>query len=189
MKTSKTPDKLAKNASKLHKKVGEILTSSPMFSNYEVRQEYRVSAVNPEFDSNREKFDWAVLGAKIVVECHGQQHYSPVRFGGISEDQAKRNLTELQEKDRIKRQAAQEAGWAYVVVRYDEEDLDEESLLERIREALVEPVIKKSLKRIKSMFKSVPAKIPKPKKYNWPKGQKIPSRPFPKRKKDADTSN
>lgn len=185
MKSSKTPRQTAKNASKLHKHVGELLTNSQMFKQYIVRQEYRVSAVNPNFESNREKFDWAILGAKIIVEVHGQQHYGPVRFGGIDEDQAKRNFSGLRERDEAKRQAAEEAGWAYIVVKYNEPNITEDELLQRIRDTLANMVVRSSFEKIKKIVaKSVKqkAKIPKPDKYNWPKG-KIPSRPFPRKKK------
>ncbi|MHA2069837.1 MAG: hypothetical protein ACXABY_36190, partial [Candidatus Thorarchaeota archaeon] len=61
MKRAKIPEQLAKNASKQHKYVGELLQENPMFRNYMIRQEYPVSRVNPSYESNREKFDWVVL--------------------------------------------------------------------------------------------------------------------------------
>lgn len=189
MKTSKTPIKLAKNASKLHKRVGELITNSEMFKAYEIRQEYRVSAVNPDFHSNREKFDWVILGANIAIECHGKQHYVPTRFGGPKdEEKAKRELRKLQDRDESKRQAALEAGWAYVIVRYDELDITEEELLERIRVALAATIVNKSFDAVSSIVKkgkeAKPVKKAKIKnRSNWPKGQKIPSRPFPKKRK------
>lgn len=176
MKTSKLPRQLSKNASQYHKKVGELL-SDPVFSGYKVRQEYPVKKVNPGFSSGREKFDWAVLDLRVVVEIMGQQHFSPVCFGGIDKEQALRNLRDTRARDENKRIAALEAGWGYVVLKFDEiKDLTVDKLIRIITFANIV---------------SGPADLVKPKKtekprrkYNWPTGQKIPSRKFPKRIKN-----
>ena len=136
MKTSKTPIQLAKNASKLHKKVGELLTSNDFFKNYEIRQEYSVSRVNPTYKSNREKFDWAILGLKVIIEVHGIQHFKPVCFGGMEIDEAKKIFRKRQEVDHKKENAAREAGWAFVVVKYSEPKIGQAELTERILGAL-----------------------------------------------------
>ncbi len=177
MKRAKTPQQLAKNASKLHKHVGQLLVG--LFPNYEVRQEYPVSKVHVGFKSNREKFDWVVLGLNVVVEVHGEQHYRPVCFGGITGDQAKRNFRKRQEVDWDKQDAAQRAGWAYLVVKYDEKKMTAEELSSRISEAI---------ENSKPAEEITPAK-PKAKiqgrgfqkiegyKHKWPTRQ-IPSRKF-----------
>jgi len=139
MRKTRTPTQSAKNASKLHKRVGELLASeeSP-YKHYEIRQEYHVSMVNPDYSSNREKFDWVILGLNIVIEIHGEQHYGPVCFGGMTIDKAKRNFLRRLELDEEKKKAAEEALWAYVVVKYNEKDLGLEELIEKISEALAE---------------------------------------------------
>ena len=114
-----------------------MLEGSP-FKNYEIRQEYYVSMVNPDYLSNREKFDWAILGLKVIIEVHGEQHFSPVCFGGITIDEAKRNFLRRLQLDEEKKNAATEALWAYVVVKYDEKDLNLEQLIEKVTEALRE---------------------------------------------------
>lgn len=193
MKTSKTPDKLAKNASKLHKRIGELLTNCEMFKNYEIRQEYRVSAVNPDFNSNKEKFDWAILGANIVIECHGKQHYQKTRFGGTKDDEkTTREFIKLKDRDEKKKQAAEEAGWAYVVVSYQEENITEEELLEKIRIVLANIIVKKSFNTMTEIIKKGhQTKVNKSKSKiqncsNWSKGQKIPSRLFSKKPKEKN---
>lgn len=180
MKKSKLPRQLASNASTLHKHVGELLTSIEALKGYEIRQEYPVKKVNPEFKSGREKFDWVVLGAKIVIECHGEQHYMPVCFGGVDEDEAKRNLMDVQERDEKKQKAAEDAGWTYVVVRYDEPKITAEQLSKKIGEALAVTIVERSMKAMMGMVDSV--KKTTIKKTTWP-NRKIPSRPFPKREK------
>lgn len=184
-KPSKTPLKLAKNASKLHKHIGKLLDSCSMFKNFEIRQEYRVKAVNSDFESNREKFDWVVLGMKVVIECHGRQHYIPTRFGGPEDKQKKlRDFRALQERDEAKRKAAEDAGWVYIVVSYKEENITEEELLERIRHeitkaalvktdkslSLLELIIKKKKEPAKNKAKIQSRGFQKPAGgYKWPK--------------------
>lgn len=183
MRSTKTPRQTAQNASALHKHVGELLTSIEAFKGYEIRQEYPVKKVNPAFPSGREKFDWVILGAKIVVECHGEQHYMPVCFGGVDEDEAKRNLLAVQERDAEKKEAAEKVGWTYVVVRYDEPKITAEQLSSRIGEALAVTFVEKSMQAMMSMVASV--KKTAAKKAVWP-NRKIPSRPFPKKEKRND---
>ena len=134
MKTTKIPTQLAKNASKLHKHIGLLLVE--LYPHFDVRQEVSVSRINPSFKSNREKFDWVVLRMNIVIEVMGEQHFTPVCFGGITGDQAKRNFVKRQEVDYEKEQAAREAGWAYVVVKYDEKKITGKELFSRINESL-----------------------------------------------------
>lgn len=187
MKKSKVPAKLARNASKLHKKIGTLLTESHVFRGYEIRQEYRVSDVNPEFKSNREKFDWVILGLNVVIEVHGEQHYSPVCFGGISEEEAIEKYKDTKKRDREKKEAACMMGWAYVVVKYDEKDITEEELSYKIKQALAKIIITKSMYKINKMTEKSnnekKAKIQsrgfqkKDGKYQWPK-KKIQSKGF-----------
>jgi hypothetical protein len=87
-------------------------------------------------------------------------------------EEAEHNLKKRREVDLTKQTAAEEAGWAYIVVKYTEKYLGLYTLTERIAEALghvpggvVAP-------------KKEKVKIPQPTKYNWPKGQKIPGRKF-----------
>ena len=177
MKRSKIPAQLAKNASKLHKRVGELLTSedSP-YRFYEIRQEYRVSDVNPTYKSNREKFDWVILNLKVVIEIHGEQHHKAVTFGGISPEEAPDNFKRRIELDQQKQEAAQKAGWGYVVVSYKEKNISIDELIDKIIEAA-----ESASEDIPKLSKPYKAKIPTREKYNWPK-KKIPSRPFRSKK-------
>lgn len=187
MKKSKMPLQTAKNASKLHKHVGKLLQE--LFPNYEVRQEYSVSRVNPGFASNREKFDWVVLGLQIVIEIHGIQHYVPTCFGGITIEEAKKIFEKRQKVDAEKQEAALEAGWAYLVVKYTEKNISLIELSERISESIdnmseakkIEPARPKAKIQSRGFVSGQKQKIPgrpfqKPKeKYKWPK-RKIKNR-------------
>ena len=181
MKKTKTPVQLAKNASKMHKLVGELLVcdESP-YRNYEIRQEYHVSMVNLDYKSNREKFDWAILGLNVIIEVHGEQHFSPICFGGITIDEAKRNFLKRLQLDHEKQEAAQEALWAYVVVKHNEKDLTLEKLTKRITEALEavpEGVYKQEKPKTKIQGRGFQKREGK---YQWPT-RKIQSRPFQKK--------
>lgn len=176
MKRSKLPTQLAKNASKLHKHIGELLTGeNSLFANYELRQEYHVSKVNPDHSSNREKFDWAILGLDVVIEVHGEQHYRPVCFGGATEDEAERNFRRRLELDEEKKLAAEEACWGYVVVKYNEKDITIQELTQRILDACSNK--NSGIHRPKK--KKV--KIPQRGNQSWPK-KKLQSRGFGQKK-------
>ena len=168
MKTSKIPTNLAKNASKLHKHVGELLVQ--LYPGYEIRQEYCVSKVNPKFTSAREKFDWVIIKLNVVIEVHGEQHYLPVCFGGISEEKAIKNLEKRKKVDAKKQKAAEDAGWAYLVIPYWDDRIKIESLKELIIEAIEKagPLenFKKPVQKLKSKGFQKP---PEGYKYQWAK--------------------
>jgi len=69
------------NASSLHKQVGELLRNSPLFKTQEIYQEYPLDKVNSKYKT-RYHYDWVIPKLKIIVECHGAQHYEPVAFNG-----------------------------------------------------------------------------------------------------------
>lgn len=154
--------------------MGKLLEE--LFPNYEVRQEYSVSRVNPGFPSNREKFDFIVLGLKIVIEAHGIQHYNPICFGGITIDRAKKIFAKRQKVDTEKQEAAQKAGWAYLVVKYTEKKIGPKELSERISETIKNTTPAEEIKPAKPK-----AKI-KNRGFVAGGGEKIPNRPFQKLK-------
>jgi hypothetical protein len=136
LKRTKPPADLAANVSKLHKRVLDLLTgdTSP-YRFYDIRQEYPVNKVNPEFRSGREKFDVVILGLNVIIEIHGEQHFNEVCFGGKPLHEAKEDLIKRKRMDRKKQQAAEEVFWAYVVVRFDEKNITLEELSNKIRVA------------------------------------------------------
>jgi hypothetical protein len=125
MKTRRLQTAYRSIASKLHRKVGDILRSSPVFSGWKVYQEYPVNRLNPDFSDGRCKFDWVILDLKIVIECHGRQHYESVCFGGEPE-KAIAAFHRMKQRDEAKREAAIAVGFSYLVVPYwDEKIVDE----------------------------------------------------------------
>lgn len=114
MKSSRFKYEYRKSASKLHRIVGDILRSSKLFQNYQVLQEYPVCKINPNHKSGREHFDWVLLDLKCVIEVMGGQHYK-VAFGC-----GQTGLKDIQERDERKKQAAIDAGFVYIAIKFDE---------------------------------------------------------------------
>jgi hypothetical protein len=107
------------SASKGHKKVGEILRTSPYFANHQSYQEWPVDKINPDWKSGREHFDWVVPSLKLVIEFHGQGHYTNIRFGGISIEESIKKFEEQKIRDEGKKQVALNAGWTYIAIPYN----------------------------------------------------------------------
>lgn len=137
MKKSRLNPNYRDNASRLHKAVGDMLKKSEFTRTLNVYQEYPVNKVTPYFDSGREKFDWIILNWNVVIECHGEQHYFPVCFGGISQEEAKRKFEAQQLRDEAKKEAVTKAGWTYIIFKYDE-DVTFPKLIQKIDEAAPE---------------------------------------------------
>lgn len=119
MKSSRFQFEYRATASKRHRQVGEIFRSHPYFINYISYQEYPVNKVDPNYLSGREHFDWVVPQLKLVCEVHGEQHYGPTCFGGISQQEAVDAFNALRIRDRAKENAAVSAGWTYISISPD----------------------------------------------------------------------
>lgn len=126
MKNSRFKTEYRQSASKLHKAVGDVLKSSPLFRNYNVYQEYPVSRVNSNYTRNSEHFDWVISDIKLVIECHGKQHFEVSDFSGKEEDGGLSKFRAQRIRDTKKRLAATEAGYTYIVVKYDDKNIDED---------------------------------------------------------------
>lgn len=123
-----------KSASKLHRAVGDCIRSSEVLSGFNVYQEYPVNKIDPSYHSGREKFDWVLSTIKVVIECHGLQHYKPVTFGSGSKE-AHESFSDQIIRDTLKKDAAIRMGYTYVVVPHtDENKITEEYLLNLIKE-------------------------------------------------------
>ena len=105
------------NASKLHRKVGDTLRSSPFFSSHLIFQEYPINRIDSSYKGSH-FYDWVILDLLIVIECHGEQHYEKINFGGISDDDAHSNFLAQRYRDRKKMDAAIKAGFTFIEVPY-----------------------------------------------------------------------
>lgn len=124
-----------KNASKLHKAVGEVLRNDERLAHIPSFQEYHVNKVNPDYLSGAHKFDWVIPRLKVVIECHGRQHYEVTAFDGDI-DKAVDSFREMKERDQAKKEAALAADWAYIVIPYTHEKrVTGDLIFDRLEEA------------------------------------------------------
>lgn len=165
MKTNRFQFEYRKSASKLHRAVGDCLRDSEVFCNYKIYQEYPVNRINPDADS-RWHYDWVIYQLKVVIECHGEQHYRPVAFGGDIE-QAVSNFEDQKIRDNEKKQAALTTGWIFVEIPFNMIDISESSILElielgrnQIDEYIKEDIAPKR-NEIKDLYKEKQKKIRK----------------------------
>lgn len=103
----------AANASKLHQAFGNMLMEAG-YESYTIVQEPMVKDLCPGYKP-KHRFDYYVQELNVIVELHGEQHYEPVEFGGISEQEARLNYIRQVRCDARKMEAALNAGYAYVV--------------------------------------------------------------------------
>lgn len=118
MSSSRFQFEYRQNASALHKKVGNLIRDGGTFvGQQEVYQEYPVNRVNSDYPDSSHHFDWVVPNLKVVIECHGKQHYVATAFDGDYEA-ALVSFEELKGRDKAKKEAALEAGFTYIEVPY-----------------------------------------------------------------------
>ena len=131
-------DDYAKNASKRHKEVGEVLSDPHgSFANYKVFQEVSVKEINPDHPDYRSKVDWYIPDLRVAIEVQGEQHYNPVDFGGEGKDKATLHFVKGQLRDVTKAMALAQVGIALVEISPDDE-ITEEELVQRITSRLQE---------------------------------------------------
>jgi len=128
-------EKPAHSASKRHKLLYEIFTSSSFFSNYVIKQEVPIRDLVPGYATGRHRADWFIQDLGIVIEVMGEQHSNLVRFGNISKELALTNLINTRTRDSMKKNALEEEGYTYIEIKYDEE-LSESSLMTKINKAI-----------------------------------------------------
>ena len=117
------------SSSKLHKAVGEILRTDPKLKNFRSLQEYPL----PRPHANMH-IDWMVLDFNLAIEIHGEQHYMPVTFGGITEEEATKRFLEQQKRDKQKKSICQSLGWKTLDIPYT---VKNEDIAQLILDAIV----------------------------------------------------
>jgi hypothetical protein len=134
MKSSRFDYAYNENASYGHCHIGNLLRNSKYFKNYRIFQEYPVSRINPAIKNNKLKYDWVILDLKVVIEIMGVQHECPTRWSKqVTEQQMYENFYDLQRRDRIKKNAAIDAGYTYIAIQYkDIDSVDEEFILNKL---------------------------------------------------------
>jgi hypothetical protein len=129
MKVARFKQEYRKSTSQLHRKIGEILKTSPSFRFYRIYQEYPVSKINPNCTNQRLRFDWVILDLKLIIEGMGKQHEIPTDFSGKAEDGGVSQFQNIQYRDKLKKDFAENAGWTYIAISYKEENILNEDLI------------------------------------------------------------
>ena len=125
MKSKRFQYKYRANASKLHKLVGNYLRQT--YPGFDWYQEYPVKYINSSWSDYRAKYDWCCPSLRVIVEAHGAQHTKKVQWHGrivADENTKSKSLEEIQAQDQLKKEAAEEAGYLYAVVHYNEKPED-----------------------------------------------------------------
>lgn len=167
MKNKHLQFKYKRNASRLHRTVGDCLRNSDLFKHYEILQELPVVKINKNYSESNHRYDWVILTPKIVIECHGAQHFEPVAFDGDN-DKACIQFVEIQKRDQAKKLAALEAGYTYVEIPYYlEKKISDQLIIELINIGSVE------LEEYNRNCPTTPSPLPEdPMKEIWKQRQK-----------------
>jgi very-short-patch-repair endonuclease len=99
------------SASKLHKLVGDILRSHKALKNFRSLQEYPIP-------HTLYHVDWYLIDFNLAIELHGEQHYMPVCFGGITKEEAQKRFLEQQQRDLKKQALCEDQKWKYLAIPY-----------------------------------------------------------------------
>ena len=75
-------------------------------------------------------FDFYIPSLNILIEYDGIAHFKPIRFGGISEEEAKENLKSQKKRDRIKNKFCKKENYNLLRISYLEFN-DVELILEK----------------------------------------------------------
>jgi len=103
------------NESKGEKKVSKILDQLKI----RYKREYKFKPLG------QKRFDFAIFEKYkrkpfAVIEYQGKQHYMPVRFNGISDENAKINFQKTKKNDKIKKQFCKKNNIQYIEIKYDQ---------------------------------------------------------------------
>jgi AraC-like DNA-binding protein len=101
------------NAYKREKILGRILEE--IFPNEHLEYQSNLGFLKAQ------KVDYGIRTLKLAIEHDGEQHFRPVRFGGMSLEEAIKNFESIQERDARKKRLCCENNYTLVRVRYDDE--------------------------------------------------------------------
>lgn len=123
----------AANASKLHRKIGDMLVANGYRGSL-IKQEVPCKTLIDNYPNGQDRYDYVLPKLGVIIELHGEQHRSAVDFGGQGKQKAKRKLAERISKDIQKQKYAEDAGWGFIEIWHDE-DIDWAELSARISQA------------------------------------------------------
>lgn len=107
------------NASKYHRAMGELLEELNL-TGLGIYQEHIVKDICPSHPNPLDRYDFYIPALNLVIEVHGQQHYKPATFGGISKEKASFNFAKGSIRDTEKALSAKQNGFVYISFSYKE---------------------------------------------------------------------
>jgi hypothetical protein len=122
------------NASQYHKAMGALLEELNL-TGLGIYQEYIVKDICPSHPNPLDRFDFYIPALNLVIEVHGQQHYKPAAFGGISKEKASFKFAKGSIRDVEKANTAKLNGLVYIAFSY-KEDFTQEVFLTKYEEAM-----------------------------------------------------
>jgi hypothetical protein len=102
---------------------GEVLVASALFElGVSFEREWRDHDCRPR--GRALPFDFFIADLKALIEFDGEQHFRPIRFGGMSEQDAEKNFKAATWRDNIKNAWAAENGFEMLRIRFDEDPME-----------------------------------------------------------------
>ena len=86
--------------------------------------------------AHRKRYDFCIENKKLIIECQGEQHYTPVDFANRGDDWAQKLFNKNQERDKLKKQYAEENG--YKVIYYTDLSYNKFNEIKNLNDLLTE---------------------------------------------------
>jgi len=83
-------------------------------------EEVQVKKLIPDWISRRERYDLVIPSLRIIIECHGEQHYQISTFFGGPLAEAGVEFLRQKVRDSKKKRKAVENNWTYIEIRFKE---------------------------------------------------------------------
>jgi hypothetical protein len=68
--------------------------------------------------NRRLRFDFRLIHHKIIIEFDGKQHFEPLSFGSISEEQSSKNFKDIQVTDALKNEFCKKYNYKMIRISY-----------------------------------------------------------------------
>lgn len=89
-------------------------------NNIEYLNEYSFKDCRGSLSNRPYPFDFYIPSMNVCIEFDGEQHYKPIRFGGISEEKANEMFNKTKERDNYKTNYCKEHGIKLIRIPYFE---------------------------------------------------------------------
>lgn len=104
-------------ASKLHRRIRRLIKE---ILGTTIKEEVNVQKLFTDYPTRDHYYDLVIPSYNLVIECHGEQHFSIQTFGEKDINKAIENFHRGKHRDRRKEEIVWENGWGYLVIAYNE---------------------------------------------------------------------